>query len=162
MTDVALQYLNSVRIAAIRHRGPHDPRLADATWQDLIVWASPRGLLGRRPDVRGVGLLWDDPRSSEARDRRYDVGVPIDPEDDPQVDGAGFVLVTAPGRYLRAVHMGAYDRLMETYDDVLQGPLRYDGWTLLAQPIVEVYRNSPSEVPEDDLHTDIYFPVAKL
>ena len=51
---------------------------------------------------------------------------------------------------------------METYDEVLQGPLRYDGWTLLAQPIVEVYRNSPSEVPEDELHTDIYFPVAKL
>lgn len=161
MTDVALQYLNSLRIAAIRHRGSHDPRLTDPTWQELIVWASPRGLMGRHPEVRGVGLLWDDPRSVEGRDRRYDVGVPIAPDDDDSVDGLGRVLVTAPGRYLRAVHIGPYERLMETYNEVLDGPLRYDGWQLLAQPIVEVYRDSPSEVPEDELHTDIYFPVIK-
>lgn len=162
MTDIALQYLNSLRIAAIRHRGTHDPRIADATWQELIVWGSSRRLLGRHPEVRGVGLLWDDPRSVEPRDRRYDVGVPITPEDDAVVEYPGFVLVTAPGRYLRAVHEGAYDHLMDTYDEVLTGALVAGGWTLLAQPIVEVYRNSPSEVPEAELRTDVYFPVAKL
>jgi AraC family transcriptional regulator len=161
MADVALQYLNSLRIAAIRHRGVHDPRLTDATWQELIVWASPRGLMGRQPDVRGVGLLWDDPRTVEPRDRRYDVGVPINPADDDAVDGLGFVLVTVPGRYLRAVHIGPYEQMMSTYEEVMNGPLRYDGWQLLAQPIVEVYRDSPSEVPMDELHTDIYFPVIK-
>jgi effector-binding domain-containing protein len=74
----------------------------------------------------------------------------------------GFVLVTAPGRYLTATHQGKYDKLLDTYERVIDGPLRYDGWTLLAQPIIEVYRNSPSEVDEEDLRTDIYFPVAKL
>lgn len=162
MSDVALQYLHAIWVAAIRHRGPHDPAATDSSWQELIVWASPRRLLGRSMDARGVGLLWDDPRHFEPRDRRYDVGVPIDPQDAENVTPPGFVLVTAPGRYLAATHVGTYDRILDTYEKVIDGPLRYDGWTLLAQPIIEVYRNSPSEVDEDDLRTDVYFPVAKL
>lgn len=162
MSDVSLQYLQPIWVAAFRHRGAHDPGLTDATWQELIVWASPRRLLGRSAEARGVGLLWDDPRSFSARDRRYDVGVPIDPADIAAVEAPGFVVVTAPGRYLRASHIGPYEELLGAYEQVVSGPLRYDGWTLLAQPIVEVYRNSPSEVSEDELHTDIYFPVAKL
>ena len=162
MSDVALQYLQPIWVAAMRHKGPHDPSTTDATWQELIVWASPRRLLGRSLDSRGVGLLWDDPRQFGPDERRYDVGVPIDREDREAVEPPGFVVVTAPGRYLRAVHTGPYDRIQDTYERIFNGPMRYDGWTLLAQPIVEVYRNSPSEVDEDELHTDIYVPAAKL
>lgn len=161
MSDIELQYLQSIRVAAIRHRGAHEPVLTDGTWGELIVWASPRRLLGRSLDVRGVGLCWDDPRYHDARERRYDVGVPIDAADVDQVDRPGFVVVTTPGRYLRATHVGPYDRLLDTYAEVIDGPLRYDGWTLLAQPIVELYRNSPSEVAPEDLRTDVYFPVIK-
>ncbi len=162
MPDVAVLYLHAIWVAAFRHRGAHDPGLTDATWQELIVWAAPKRLLGRSLESRGVALLWDDPRQWEARDRRYDVGVPIDPDDAVNVEPPGFVVVTAPGRYLCASHVGPYDELLRTYEHVIDGPLRYDGWTLLAQPIVEVYRNSPSEVSESELVTDIYFPVAKL
>jgi DNA gyrase inhibitor GyrI len=162
MADVALQYLNAMRVAAFRHAGLHDPRLTDATWQQLIVWASPRRLLGRTPEARGIGLLWDDPRQFGPRDRRYDVGVPIDEADVDSIEAPGFVVVTAPGRYLKVTHEAGYDSILSTYDEVIEGPLRYDGWTLLAQPIIEIYRNSPSEVSEGDLRTDIYFPVAKL
>ena len=63
---------------------------------------------------------------------------------------------------LAATHVGSYESLMSTYEQVIDGPLRYDGWTLLAQPIIEIYRDSPAEVGEDDLRTDLYFPVAKL
>lgn len=162
MSDVALQYLHAIWVAAIRHGGAHDPGHTDATWQDLIIWASPRRLLGRTSDARGVGLLWDDPRQFSPRERRYDVGVPIGHEDVENVTPPGFVVVTAPGRYLCATHHGEYERIFDTYEKVLEGPMRYDGWTLLAQPIIEVYRNSPSEVHSEDLQTDIYFPVAKL
>lgn len=162
MSDVALQYLQPIWVAAFRHRGPHDPALTDATWQELIVWASPRRLLGRSLDMRGIGLLWDDPRHFDARERRYDVGVPIDPEDAESVQAPGFVVVTAPGRYLKVTHEGAYEQIQTTYTQVFDGPMRYDGYVLLAQPIIEVYRNSPSEVDEDELRTDIYIPAAKL
>lgn len=162
MSDLALQYLQPIWVAAMRHRGPHQPGPIDHAWQDLILWASPRRLLGRSTSARGIGLLWDDPRAFGPAERRYDVGVPIERADIDRVDPPGVILVTAPGRYLCAQHRGAYDRLLDTYESVIDGPLRYDGWTMLAQPILEVYRNSPAEVAEEDLHTDIYFPVAKL
>ena len=162
MSDIALRYLNAIWVAAHRHRGAHDPSITDATWQELIVWASPRRLLGRSEDARGVGLLWDDPRQFGANDRRYDVGVPIHPSDVERIDDPGFVVVTSPGRYLCATHIGPYETILDTYEAVIDGPLRFDGWTLLAQPIVEVYRDSPSEVAGDELTTDVYFPVAKL
>jgi AraC family transcriptional regulator len=162
MSEVALQYLQPIWVAAIRHRGAHDPALTDATWQELIVWASPRRLLGKSSDARGIGLLWDDPRRFDARDRRYDVGVPIEPRDAEDVTPPGFVVVTAPGRYLKATHQGPYEQIQSTYERIFDGPMRYDGWTLLAQPIIEIYRESPSEVAEDELRTDIYLPAAKL
>lgn len=162
MSEVVLQYLQPIWVAAVRHRGTHDPALTDATWQELILWASPRRLLGRSSDARGIGLLWDDPRHFAPTERRYDVGVPIEPADVENVEPPGFVVVTPPGRYLRATHEGAYEQIESTYSSIFDGPMRYDGWTLLAQPIIEIFRNSPSEVDEDELRTDIYLPAAKL
>lgn len=162
MPDSSLQYLKSIVVVAQRHRGAHQPHLTDATWQELILWASPRGLLGRRDDVRGVGVLWDDPRQFGPHDRRYDVGIPIDQADVESIESPAFVLITAPGRYTCVTHEGAYDRIFETYEAVIDGELRYGDQVLLAQPIIEVYRNSPSEVAEADLRTDIYFPTFKL
>lgn len=162
MGEIVVEQLDAIWVAAMRHDGPHDPGHTDATWNDLIVWASPRKLLGRALDMRGVGLVWDDPRQFMPSQIRYDVGVPIDPEDEDLVDDPAFVLVTAPGSYLRATHIGSYDSILRTYDLAIGGPLRYEAWALLAQPIIEVYRDSPAEVGEDDLRTDIYFPVIRM
>lgn len=162
MAEARLEYLKPIWVAALRHAGAHDPRLTDQTWQELILWAAPRRLLGRDPAARGIGLLWDDPRSFGPAGRRYDVGVPVTAEDVEAVDEPGFIVVTAPGRYLRATHVGAYERIFDTYERIVSTELRYGGWTLLAQPIVEIYRDSPSEVAEQELRTDIYFPVAKV
>lgn len=162
MATANYEDLDPIIIAAIRHRGPHDPRHTDAAWEELIVWASPRRLLGRRFDVRGVGLLWDDPRIFPPDQRRYDVGIPIDPEDAPDVERPAFVTVTSPGEYLKATHKGPYDTISRTYDDVLGNTLRYERMEMVAAPMIELYRNSPAEVAEEDLTTDIYIPVIQL
>lgn len=159
---VEFEHLDPIVIASIRHEGKHDPSETSSTWEDLILWASPRRLLGRRFDVRGVGLLWDDPRQWPPELRRYDVGVPIDPEDSPDVDEPAFLNLTMPGEYLRATHEGPYDDVMRTYDHVLTVELRLKEYELVSAPIIELYRNSPAEVSEDQLLTDIYFPVVKL
>jgi DNA gyrase inhibitor GyrI len=162
MSDVALRYLQAIHVAAMRHRGAHEPVLTDQTWQDLIVWAAPRGLMRRgSDDVRGIGVLWDDPRQFSPRERRYDVGVPIQPGDAERVDAPAFHLVTAPGRYLCATHTGPYEELSSFYDALASGPLASGEWTLLAQPIIEIYRNSPSEVVADELITEIYVPAVR-
>src|SRR5687768_622997 len=100
--------LEPLVVAAVRHRGSHDPRMTDATWEQLILWASPRRLLGRSLEIKGVGLLWDDPRTVSADERRYDVAIPIDPEDAESVETPARVLITMPGEYVMQRHHGPY------------------------------------------------------
>jgi AraC family transcriptional regulator len=162
MTEVVIEQLEPLVVATIRHDGPHDPRSTDDAWDRLILWASPRRLLGRRFDVRGVGLLWDDPRMFAADERRYDVGVPVDPEDAAEIERPAFITVTMPGQYLKVTHRGDYAAIGRTYDMALGTTMRYEGYELAAAPMIELYRNSPAEVGEDDLMTDIFIPVVRL
>jgi DNA gyrase inhibitor GyrI len=154
--------LDPIVVASMRHRGMHDPQSTSGTWEELILWASPRRLLGRRMDVRGIGMLWDDPRQWPADQRRYDVGIPIDPEDSGDIEEPAFLNLVQPGRYLKAVHQGSYDTIMRTYETVLEVTLRIHEYELVSAPIIELYRNSPSEIAEEELVTDIYFPVIQL
>lgn len=162
MSDVVIEQLEPIVVATIRHGGPHEPRFTDDAWDRLILWASPRRLLGRRFDIRGVGLLWDDPRLFAADARRYDVGVPVDPEDARDVEQPAFITVTMPGQYLKVTHRGSYSTLARTYEAALGATMRYENLELAAAPMIELYRDSPAEVPEEDLTTDIYIPVVRL
>ena len=162
MSSAQYEQLSPIIVASMRHHGKHTPDEVGSTWEDLILWASPRRLLGRNMDIRGVGLLWDDPRVWPPEMRRYDVGIPIDAEDSPEVDEPAFINLTMPGKYLKATHEGPYDGVMKTYDDILSMTLKFEGLELVSAPIIELYRNSPQEVHEDELRTDIYFPVTRL
>ncbi len=161
MSEPTFAELDAMVIAAMRHQGRHMPHLTDATWEKFIVWASPKRLLGRRDDVRGVGLVWDDPRTFPPQDRRYDVGVPILPEDVEKIEPPVFLLVTLPGEYLKVTHEGPYDQVPATYDEAMDVVMPQHGLDMLAAPIIEVYRNSPAEVLDEELRTDIYIPVIR-
>ena len=153
--------LDAMIIAAMRHAGKHLPTTTDSTWEKFIVWASPKRVLGRRDDVRGVGILWDDPRLFSPDQRRYDVAVPILAEDVEKIEPPVFLLVTMPGTYMKFRHMGPYSDISESYDKAMNDVMGMNGLDLLAAPMLEMYRNSPTEVPEDELVTDIYFPVIR-
>lgn len=157
-----LEQLPPITIAAFRHVGKHEPFYTDDTWERLILWASPKRLLGRDPDIRGVGLLWDDPRIVPADGRRYDAGVPIFPEDIPAIEHPALVLITMPGEYMHVRQVGPYSQLPQTYQNALGLTMRAEGLELAAAPIIELYRNSPSEVSSDELITDIYLPLVAI
>ncbi len=63
------------------------------------------------------------------------------------------------GTCVMGVHLGAYANLSETYTAVAQW-VEENGYHVV-QPPYEKYLNSPHEVPEDKLVTEIYFPVEK-
>lgn len=160
--SVSYQHLAPIIVATMRHRGPHVPASTNTTWEELILWASPRRLLGRRPDLRGVGLLWDDPRQWAPDQRRYDVGVPIDAADSQLIEPPAFLTLTLPGTYGVVRHTGPYELIPEVIERTLGVDMPMTGNELVAAPILELYRNSPAEYAEADLVTDICIPVTKL
>lgn len=149
-------------VASIRHSGKHSPEVTSHTWEELILWASPKRLLGRQDGLRGIGLLWDDPRQWPAELRRYDVGIPISPEDSAHVAPPAFLHVTMPGRYLRVTHRGPYEEIMSSYRHAFDVTMKVEDLELVSAPMIELYRNSPSEVAPEHLVTDIYLPVTHL
>lgn len=88
-----------------------------------------------------------DPESTD-----LEVGIPVSRK----MDGTR----TLPGgTCAMAVHLGAYGKLHETYTAVASW-LEENGYRITSPPY-ERYLNSPGEVSEDQLVTEVYFPVAK-
>lgn len=61
------------------------------------------------------------------------------------------------GRVLSAIHTGPYSSLGETYTPVMEH-IQKEGLEA-TEWMYELYLNSPGEVPEDQLQTEICFPL---
>lgn len=67
---------------------------------------------------------------------------------------------TVPGATCAMItHLGAYGNLGESYAAIVKW-IEDNGYRIVGEPY-EKYLNSPHEVPEDELVTELYFPVAK-
>lgn len=63
------------------------------------------------------------------------------------------------GTYVMGIHLGSYANLSETYAAVVKW-IEENGYHIAGEPY-ERYLNSPHEVPEEKLVTEVYFPLAK-
>jgi effector-binding domain-containing protein len=61
------------------------------------------------------------------------------------------------GKMAKIVHKGAYENMDHTYETIFKW-IEQNGKTI-SGPIREVYINDPSEVPKDEILTEIYIPV---
>ena len=76
------------------------------------------------------------------------------------VAGASPVTRVLPGgKCAMAVHIGAYANLGETYAAIAKWT-EEQGYRTCGVPF-EQYLNSPHEVPEDQLTTEVYFPIGE-
>ncbi|MGI6154030.1 MAG: MerR family transcriptional regulator [Christensenellaceae bacterium] len=88
-----------------------------------------------------------DPESSDV-----EIGVPV------KEAGSGTRILNG-GTCAMAIHMGGYSNLGETYSAIAEW-IDKNGYRIAAPPY-ERYLNSPGEVPEEKLMTEIYFPIEK-
>ncbi len=72
----------------------------------------------------------------------------------------GAIETEAPGGWhAAAVHPGAYDKLDETIEKILEEWLPHSGFRRAGGPIIERYLTDPRETPEADLRTEVCIPV---
>lgn len=65
----------------------------------------------------------------------------------------------AGGRFARATHIGSYDGLGEAWGKLVGEWLPASGHEVGEGVCFEIYRNSPADVPGDELRTELYVPV---
>jgi AraC family transcriptional regulator len=150
---VAVRRLPERAVVFVRHVGPYDE--VGEAWQRLMAWAGSRGLFAGIPET--VGVVHDDPETTEPSRLRYDAALvlrrPVTPEGDAQ-------LGTLPeGDYAVLDHHGPYSALGESYARLCGRWLPDSGREAAARPSLEFYRNPPQTTPPERLLTEIAVPL---
>lgn len=146
--EVRVAAYPALRVAFFRHRGGF--ATVGETWGRLVAWAEARGLLAAWPCL--YGLCPDDPEITDEDFLRFDACVVVpDGFDEPEV---AFGEVPA-GTYAVGLHVGPYERLHETYLDVIGRWFPQSGYELSSDAVVEHYRNDPRCTPAERLETEV-------
>jgi AraC family transcriptional regulator len=153
--DVRVEAYPDLRVAFMRHRGGYMG--VEETWQRLIAWAAARGLLGETPCLYGV--CPDDPEITDEPLLRFDACVVVD---EAFADPAGTVAVAIipAGTYAVGLHVGPYDRLHETYLDVIGRWFPVSGYELAPDAVIQHYLNDPRNTPASELRTEVRVRIA--
>ena len=156
---VVVQSLPAWRLVCVRHRGRYQE--VGRAWGALAAWASEHAL--PLADAPRVGVSHDDPAMVEPAKIRYDACYAIHasrvPAVEPHVRPPVFWRAMPAGDYAIARHHGPYHELGEAYRRLFLEWLPRSGRYPANAPVVERYRNSPREVEEAELSTDLLLPL---
>lgn len=143
---VEVKQLPSMRIVYLKHIGPYDQ--VGPLFKALSKWAGRNRLFGR--NTRMLGMAYDDPEKTPAEQLRYEAAITV-PDDyelphGATAGGADQILQvrTIPsGRYACAMHIGPYDRLSETYQELSQWLAQSEHEPDDESPCLEYYLSNP-------------------
>lgn len=124
------------------------PEAIGAAYGELLGFLQQRGLA-----MNGYPFVLYHNSDMEALD--VEAGFPVDRV----VSGEGHVQpgVIPGGKVLSAIHTGPYTTLEKTYTPVMEHIKKKD--LKVTEWMYERYLNSPEDTPEDQLQTEICFPL---
>jgi AraC family transcriptional regulator len=144
------------RLACVAHRGAyHDIGQAFEKLYTLMVTRQLGSHAGQM-----IGVYYDDPSAVPLADLRSHAGFVL-PDDMPITSPLEEVILPA-GRQAVLTHIGPYAGLPAAYDQLFALWLPKSGEEPGLSPTFEVYLNSPMEVSQEDLRTEIHLPLLDL
>jgi AraC family transcriptional regulator len=152
--DVGVTLMSRKRVLAVAHRGPYG-MISDA-FVRLDRIARDTGLVDCALEL--VAVYHDDPESTPPAELRADAGV-VTSADVAVPAGLGELNIPA-GPYARTVHVGPYAELADTWARLLGRWLVSSGQRLGDGPMYERYLNTPGDVPQHELQTELYLSLA--
>jgi AraC family transcriptional regulator len=153
--QVEITELPARRVASVRHIGPYNQ--ISKAFERLGELAGPAGLF-QAPEAAMVGLYYDDPDSVPPDQLRSDAGLFVSA--DATLPAGLDEQHLAAGRYAKTIHTGSYEELGDAWVRFLGEWLPASGNRLGAGASFELYRNTPMEVPNERLVTELYAPLA--
>lgn len=157
---IRVEHCPEIRVAFTRHRGGYMG--VHETWARMRAWAEARGLLAASPAPL-YGLCPDDPDVTAEEYLRFDICVAVDESFHPSAgDELAIEVERIPaGTYAVGLHTGPYDRLSETYLDVIGRWFPTSGYEPAPDDaVVEHYLNDLSSAPPAELRTEVRVKIA--
>jgi AraC family transcriptional regulator len=152
--DVETKQMPAMRLATLHHVGAYN-RISEAFGR-LGDIAGRAGLFSAKPTM--LALYHDDPKTTPEAELSSDAAVVI-PEDATVPEGLVEQRLVA-GRYACTRHRGPYEGLGDAWARFIGQWLPTSGERLGKGPTFEIYLNNPTDVPKDQLLTDLYIPLS--
>lgn len=151
LPPVALMTASTIVIYGIWHDGPS--ATIPHTFRRLRNWAEKRGYVWS--DCRRFGASFGDPEQSNGF--RYFVGIHLTESQEAPNDLDRCEL--SGGCYASYRLIGQYTLISSTLQTLFGGWLPQSGLEPDHRPVIEIYRNHPGTVPDQNLITDLLIPV---
>ena len=152
--NVEIKEMPELRLGAVHHVGPY-ARIAVA-FQKLGAIAAPAGLL--TPNAVMVAVYHDDPESTPPDELRADAAITV--AEDARLPDSLVEMRLAAGRYACTTHVGPYTELGDAWARFMGEWLPKSSFRVGSGLAFEIYRNTPGDVPERELRTELYLPLA--
>lgn len=143
----------AMRTGAVEHRGSYF-RIAEAFGR-LHGIAAGAGLLRTRPIM--LAIFHDDPETTPEPDLRSEAAISV--ADDATLPAGLSERRIPAGRYAKAVHVGPYEQLPDSWARLMGEWLPNSGERMGDGVSYEVYLNTPADVPKEQLRTELYMPL---
>jgi effector-binding domain-containing protein len=153
MTKIEDKIIADQQMAVINYKG-HVEDMSILLAQ-LMGWAEVNNVKVTGPPF---AIYYNRSMSVKPDKMIYDMGIPVKTDS----DGTDKIHVVEllEHRVLSILHEGSYKTLEKSYKQLAEYSIKYN-YDIIGSP-KEVYLNSPHEVIEDDLLTEIQFPVIKM
>lgn len=151
--EAKIKSMGPLRLAFVRHTGPYAE--CGKAWETLCTHLGRQGLLGA--DTQHVGLCYDDPEVTAPEHVRYDACCTVGEEVQPE--GAVGIQTLEAGEFAVATHFGPFEKLSETYAQLMGQWIPQQGRELSSGPCVEIYLTDPENTDPEDYVTDVHVPL---
>jgi AraC family transcriptional regulator len=154
--NVKIEAMPELRVASVRHVGPYNQ--IPQAFERLGELVDHTDLTGA-PGAAMIAIYHDDPEAVPAEQLRSEAAL-IVPES--AVLPAGLAEQRIPrGLYARTIHIGPYELLGDVWARFMGEWLPQSGHRLGHGSSYELYRNTPGQVPTEELWTELYLPIAE-
>jgi effector-binding domain-containing protein len=158
ITEPVIKDIPTVRALSLRERGSYQetiPRMI----RELFTYVCPED--GQQPAARIAGPVTFVCHDEEYRETDADIEVAIPITGSFSLDGTAVEVVNLPGgRFLSVLHTGPYPGVGKAYERLFA--YLNEHRLVPVGPSRELYLNDPAEVPEEELLTEVQFPVEDL
>ncbi len=154
ISEIQVKEIPELTVACVSHVGPYW-ELMEA-FEKLFSWLSKNDVQAQSP---AMGFYYDNPKEVPMDKLRSDAAAAV-PEDT-QTGNDVNVKKISPMKVVSLIYTGSYaDQAKFKAYGKLINYIEENGMELSsALPLIEIYLNSPAEVDESELETEIQMPV---
>jgi effector-binding domain-containing protein len=105
-------------------------------------------------------IYYTSPQNTAPEEMVYDMGIPVSEDTELSDNGEIKVVELLEHKVLSTMHKGSYNNIAKSYKEMADYSIK-NNYDIIGSP-KEIYFNSPHEVGEDELLTEIQFPVIKM